>query len=189
MNIDYWLRRFSGKATCVMGKGAKLASSARIRNICNSDKHILVGDHTLISGELLAFPSQGNISVGKWCYVGEGSKLWAAMSITIGDRVLISHNVNIFDSLTHPINAQKRHHHYKTIMQSGHPPSIDLGAEPVTIKNDVWIGANACVLRGVTIEEGAIIGVGSVVTKNVPPYTIVAGNPAQVIRELNSDER
>jgi acetyltransferase-like isoleucine patch superfamily enzyme len=59
----------------------------------------------------------------------------------------------------------------------------------VTVGNDVWIGANACVLRGVALGEGAIVGTGSVVTKDVPPYTIVAGNPARVIRELTPDER
>jgi acetyltransferase-like isoleucine patch superfamily enzyme len=57
------------------------------------------------------------------------------------------------------------------------------------ISDFVWIGANVIILKGVTIGEGAIVGAGSVVTKDVPPYTIVAGNPARIIREIPENER
>jgi len=189
VNLDYWLRRLSGKATCVLGRGAKLMPSARIRNIGSDSQHIRIGIHSIVSGELLVFPHGGSISVGEWCYIGEGVRVWSAGSVDIGDRVLISHNVNIFDSLTHPLSARQRHAQFMEILKTGHPRSIDLGERPVTIKNDVWIGANACVLRGVTIGEGAVVGAGSVVTHDIQPYTIVAGNPARVIRELGPDER
>jgi galactoside O-acetyltransferase len=61
--------------------------------------------------------------------------------------------------------------------------------QPVTIESKAWIGFNVIILKGVTIGEGAIVGAGSVVTKDVPPYTIVGGNPARVIREIPPDER
>jgi acetyltransferase-like isoleucine patch superfamily enzyme len=61
--------------------------------------------------------------------------------------------------------------------------------KPVKINDRVWIGFNSIILKGVTIGEGGIVGAGSVVTKDVPPYTIVAGNPARVIREIPIDER
>lgn len=173
----------------MLGQGAKLMPSARIRNIRTDSRHINIGGHTLIAGELLVFPHGGNISIGEWCYIGEGARVWSSSSVDIGDRVLISHNANIFDSLTHPLGARQRHAQFRAIMLTGHPHSIDLGEQPVTINNDAWIGANACVLRGVTIGEGAVVGAGSIVTKDVPPYTIVAGNPARVIRELGPDER
>ena len=173
----------------MLAQGAKLMPSARIRNAGGDSRHIRIGGHSLVSGELLVFPHGGSISVGEWCYIGEGARVWSAGSVEIGDRVLIAHNVNIFDSLTHPLGARQRHAQFREIMLSGHPRSIDLGEQPVTVGNDVWIGANACVLRGVTIGEGAVVGAGSVVTKDVPPYTIVAGNPARVIRELGPDER
>jgi acetyltransferase-like isoleucine patch superfamily enzyme len=163
--------------------------SARIRNIRRDTRHIRVGGHTLVAGELLVFSHGGDISIGEWCYIGEGARVWSSGSIHIGDRVLISHNVNIFDSLTHPLNARQRHAQFKAIVQTGHPHSIDLGERPVIVGNDVWIGANACVLRGVTIGEGAIVGAGAVVTHDIPPFTTVAGNPAHVIRELGPDER
>jgi acetyltransferase-like isoleucine patch superfamily enzyme len=166
-----------------------LTPSARIRNIRGDNRLINISGHTLVAGELLVFPHGGEISIGEWCYIGEGTRIWSAASIDIGDRVLISHNVNIFDSLTHPLSAQQRHAQFRAIMSTGHPESIDLGERPVTLGNDVWIGANACVLRGVTIGEGGVVGAGAVVTSDVAPFTVVAGNPARIIRELEPDER
>jgi acetyltransferase-like isoleucine patch superfamily enzyme len=64
-----------------------------------------------------------------------------------------------------------------------------LGERVISIGSDAWIGANAIVLRGVMIGTGGIVGAGAVVTRNVPDYTIVAGNPAHPIRELTSSER
>lgn len=189
MNLDYWLRRITGRATCELGHGATLMSSARIRNIGGDSRRIRIGQHSVVAGELLVFAHGGEIALGEWCYVGEGARVWSAGSIVIGDRVLISHNVNIFDSLTHPLGASARHAQFRAIMTTGHPAAIDLGERPVRIGNDAWIGANACVLRGVTLGEGVVIGAGAVVTGDIPAYTIAAGNPARVIRELGPDER
>jgi acetyltransferase-like isoleucine patch superfamily enzyme len=75
------------------------------------------------------------------------------------------------------------------IASIGHPSQIDLGEEAVYIDDDVWIGAMSIILKGVTIGEGAIVGAGSVVTKDVPPWAIVAGNPAKIIREIGINER
>ena len=172
-----------------MERGARLGSSARIRNIRGHSQYIRVGGHTLIAGELLVFAHGGHISVGEWCYIGEGARIWSSDLVNIGDRVLISHNVNIFDSMTHPLNARERHAHFKAILLTGHPMDTNLGERPVIIGNDVWVGANSCILRGVTVGEGAIVGAGAVVIHDVTPYTIVAGNPARVIRELDPDER
>jgi len=131
----------------------------------------------------------GRIEMGSYCYVGDNSKLWSALSLTVGDRVLIGHNTSIFDSDTHPLNAAERHRQYVDIITKGHPAQIDLREAPVRIDDDVWIGCNVVVLKGVTIGRAAVVGAGSVVTKDVPPYVIVAGNPARVIRELAPDER
>ena len=60
--------------------------------------------------------------------------------------------------------------------------------EPLTIGNDVWIAANVCVLRGLTVGDGAVIGAGSVVTKDIPPYAIVVGNPAHVVKYRFAEE-
>lgn len=189
MNLNFLLKRLLGKATCELGEHACLCGSARIQNIRGITHCIRVGEHSIIKGELLIFSPDGELSIGEWCYVGEGTKIWSAKYISIGDRVLISHNVNIFDNLTHPYSASARHKQFVQISTVGHPTKIDLGEKAVIVDDDVLIGASATILRGVRIGQGAIIGAGSVVTKDVPPWTIVAGNPARVIREIPEHER
>jgi len=189
MNLDYLLQRILRRATCSLGSGAKLYPTARIRNALGKSEHIRVGSYSIVKGELLLFAHGGDIEIGEWCYVGDGVRIWSAKKIVIGDRVLISHNVNIFDNLTHPLSAIARHEQFRAIATSGHPLVLDLDEKVVNISADVLIGANTTILRGVNIREGAIVGAGSVVTHDVPPFTIVAGNPARVIRELRADER
>jgi acetyltransferase-like isoleucine patch superfamily enzyme len=189
MNLDYLIQKLMRRATCQLGRGASLGRTARIRNIANDDSCIRVGQNSIIQGELLVFAHGGRITLGDWCYVGEHTRIWSARSITIGDRVLISHGVNMFDSLTHPLDAKARHQQFRKIAKHGHPREIDLDERPVEICDDAWIGAGAFVMRGVTIGEGAIVAAASVVTDNVAPRCIVAGNPARVLRELDADER
>ncbi|MDD5435108.1 MAG: acyltransferase [Nitrospira sp.] len=183
------IRRLFNKPLCCSDKSAVLHPTARIFNILGDVNSITIGAFTHIRGELLTFSHGGKISIGHYCYIGEGSRIWSGKHIVIGDRVLIAHNVNIFDNSTHPLNPKARHEHYKAIITSGHPNKIDLSEEPVVIKNDAWIGCMSIILPGVTIGEGAIVGAGSVVTKDVLPYIIVAGNPARIIRELTPEER
>ncbi|KAH7466001.1 hypothetical protein KRP22_014984 [Phytophthora ramorum] len=90
--------------------------------------------------------------------------------ITIGDRVLIAPNVQLYTA-SHPLDPEVR--------SSG----IEVG-KPITIEDDVWIGGNAVVVPGVTIGRGSVIGAGSVVTKDVPPMCVYAGNPAKFIKKI-----
>jgi acetyltransferase-like isoleucine patch superfamily enzyme len=187
MNLDYLIQRLIGRPTCRLEEGAVLGSRARIRNIYGERDRIRVGPHSRVLGELLTFRHGGRIDVGSWCYIGESSRIWSAGSIVIGDRVLISHSANVFDNLTHPLSAKARHEQIKEIFKRGHPKDIELGERPVRIGDDAWIGANAIVLRGVNIGQGGVVAAGAVVTKDVPAYSMVAGNPAVVVRELGPD--
>lgn len=126
--------------------------------------------------------------MGDWCFVGDGTRIWSAAGIEIGDRVMISHNVNIFDNLTHSLSPVLRHRHFRDIATKGHPSDVDLGGMPVIIGDDAWIAAGATVLRGVKIGQGAIIGAGAIVTHDVLPWSIVAGNPAKLVRMLEPSE-
>jgi acetyltransferase-like isoleucine patch superfamily enzyme len=189
MNIDYLIQRMIGRATCRLQREAVLGSTARIRNIRGDADKIVVGSHSRILGELLTFAHGGEIRIGEWCYVGEGSRIWSAASVMIGNRVLISHSANVFDSLTHPLEATARHQQVRQIFERGHPRRISLDENPVNIRDDAWIGAGAIILRGVTVGEGGVVAAGAVVTKDVAPFTVVAGNPAVMVRELSPDER
>ena len=184
MNLRYLLQRALGKATCVKQRSTRLGASARLINIGGDSRKISLGANTVVNGELLVFAHGGQISIGDWCYVGEGSRIWSGASVEIGSRVLISHNVNVIDNQTHPLDSKARHAHFRHIYERGHPRHIDLGDRPVRIEDDAWIAAGAIVLKGVTIGRGAVIAAGSVVTRDVPAQVIVAGNPARIIRTL-----
>lgn len=177
------------KQDFLIGKGSVLYDGARIINNLQDDHAIEIGEFTHIKGELLTFGHGGKIKLGQYCFLGEQSRIWSSQSILIGDRVLISHNVNIFDNNTHPISAKQRHQQFKEIITTGQPKNIALSEKAVTICDDVLIGCMAIILKGVTLNQGSIIGAGSIVTKDVPPWTIVAGNPARIIREIPEDER
>jgi len=174
---------------CTRETGVVLYDTARIINNRHDASAINIGAFTHVKGELLTFGHGGKITIGEYCFIGEQTRIWSAKEITIGDRVLISHNANIFDNDTHPVNPKARHEQFKQIITTGQPKSIDLKERPVIIADDVLVGCNSVILSGVIIGRGAIIGAGSVVTGDVPPYTIVAGNPARVIREIPEDER
>jgi acetyltransferase-like isoleucine patch superfamily enzyme len=99
-------------------------------------------------------------------YINRYAKIRCYRAITIGHGVAISENVTIWDSDTHAIIGKE-----------------DEMTQPITIGNQVWIGANVTILKGVTIGDGAIIAAGSVVTKAVPAHCLAAGVPAKVIKE------
>ncbi len=183
------INRIKSRRSCICSSNAKIYDSARIINNMKLREKIEIGINSHIKGELLTFAHGGKISIGDNCYIGEQSRIWSAIEIKIGHRVLISHGVNIFDNSTHPISPSQRHKQFMQIIAGQHPQQINLNETPVLISNDVWIGCMSIILAGVTIGEGAVIAAGSVVTKDVPAYTIVGGNPASVIREISLDER
>jgi len=188
LNLHYLIRVLAGRTLCLRGVGSQIGRNARIINIGGPSNRISIGARSIVDGELLVFPHGGSISLGEWCYVGSGTRIWSGGSIEIGNRVLISNNVSIVDNLTHPISPKARHKQFQQIYSSGHPKDIELDDQPVRILDDAWIAMGATILRGVTIGRGAIVGAASVVTRDVPDYTIVAGNPARVIRILSLTE-
>lgn len=109
-----------------------------------------------------------NIHVGARTFFNSGCKFQDQGGIYIGDDVLIGHNV-VIATLNHLMEPHLR---------SGMIP------KPVRIGNKVWIGSNVTILPGVTIGDNAVVGAGSVVTRDVPPNTIVVGNPAKYIRSV-----
>jgi acetyltransferase-like isoleucine patch superfamily enzyme len=151
----------------------RFAAGAEVLNILGDRDAISIGAHTVVSGQLQTFGHAGRIEIGDWCFVGPGSRIWSSAHVRIGDRVLISHGVNVHDTNSHPVDAAERHAHYVAIVERGHPRQIDtIAAAPVVIGDDVWIGFNAIVMKGVTIGRGAIIAAGSIVTRDVPEFAL-----------------
>lgn len=114
-----------------------------------------------------------NITIGKNVWIQQGCTFFDRGGIIIGDDVYIAPKVNLI-TLNHVVNPYERS---TTI------------AKPIKIGNRVWIGIAATVLPGVTIGDNSIIGAGAVVTKDVPPNVIVAGNPAKIIRHIEVETK
>ena len=166
---------------CILHETAKLYPQSRIFNN-QSRADIVVGAHSVVLARLETFGHGGHIEIGQHCFIGELTNIWSASRITIGHRVLISHGVNIHDTNSHSLSAASRHQHFLDIFGSGHPKELsDVPTQPIHIDDDAWIGFGSTVLKGVTIGKGAVVGACSLVTKDVPPYAIVVGNPARVI--------
>lgn len=128
----------------------------------------LHGDVILYEGVGVRVTEGAQLSIGDHTYLNRSASIDCTQEITIGDYCAISDNVQILDSDFHPITCNG-----KTSTMS----------KPVHIGNHVWIGRSAIILKGVTIGDGAIVGAGSVVTRDVPARCLVAGNPARVIKE------
>lgn len=183
-SLKRFIYRAIGRPVGIFEQGVRLTRSADVINMGRSMADIHVGAGTILRGELVRLAHGGSIKVGRDCYLGNDSRIWSGARIVIGDHVLIAHNVNIFDNLTHPIDWQQRREHFRQIAGHGHPETIDLQDSPVTIGNDVWVGAYSMIMKGVTIGDRAIIAAGSVVTRDVAADMLVAGNPAKALRSL-----
>jgi acetyltransferase-like isoleucine patch superfamily enzyme len=172
----------------VSGSGTKIENS-RIINAQNIRSRISIGSDSLIYGaELLVYAHGGEIEIGNYCFVGPNSRIWSAKKISIGNRVLISHNVNIHDNNSHPIEADERHKDFVRISKIGYPLSANYNEKEILIGDDVWIGFNSIIMKGVRIGNGAIIGAGAIITKDVPDFAVVIGSPQRIIKynRLNS---
>lgn len=111
-----------------------------------------------------------NIRLGKGCFIQQGCTFFDRGGITIGNEVYIGPKVNLI-TLNHDPNPDNRSATY---------------GRPIVIEDKVWIGINSTILPGVTVGQGAIVGAGSVVTKDVAPNTIVGGNPARFIKNIET---
>ncbi|WP_312339850.1 acyltransferase [Sphingobacterium sp.] len=168
------------------GNNCYFRKSAKVENIGKDVNKIKLGNNVLIEGKLMVFKYGGTITIGNNVYIGENSNIRSGASIDIGNNVLISHNVNIIDSDSHEINYLERAESYKNLLKFGHPSEQgSVETAKIIIEDHVWISYGVSVLKGVTIGKGAIIAAGSVVTKDIAPFTLVAGNPARFIKQLN----
>ena len=167
-------------------EGTEFKRTAKVENISRNKESISIGKFSIFRGELLVFRHGGKIVIGDYCYVGEQSRIWSSVNIKIGNRVLIAHNVNIHDNNAHPIDSEERHNQFKQIITEKCHPSQDttLNEKPIVIEDDVWIGFNSTILKGVTIGKGSIVAACTLIVKDVPPNVIIAGNPAKIIKYL-----
>ena len=141
-----------------------------------------IGKKSLVASSFVFEKEGAIIEIGSNTFMG-GSVLSCANKIKIGDNVHIAWNVSILDHNSHPINHYLRRNDLpEQFLEKKNWDNVVIS--PTIICDDAWIGVNVIILKGIEIGAGAIVAAGTVVTKNVPPMTLVAGNPAQVIKEL-----
>lgn len=112
--------------------------------------------------------------IGKGCFINHNAYLMDGGGIWIGDNVFIGPSCGLYTAV-HPLLPSERNR------------GLEL-TKPIHIGSDCWLGASVVVLPGVTIGEGAVIGAGSVVAKDIPPHTIAVGNPARVMRKITEED-
>lgn len=146
-----------------------------------------IGESCQVRSRLVFEREHAMLAVGSRCFIGK-ALISITESVEIGNDVLISWGVTITDHNSHSLKFSERQCDVEE-WRGRTKRWIGVKVGKVVIQDKAWIGFNAIILKGVTIGEGAVVGAGSVVSRDVPPFTIVAGNPARVIRELRSDER
>jgi hypothetical protein len=148
-------------STLIIGDGAELRSTPRSNPLGPAHPVILT---TRRAGARLVIGTGFGMTGGTIC---------AEESISIGDHVVVGANTTITDTDFHPLDPALRRR-----------DPLAGQTRPVSIEDDVFIGMNCLILKGVTVGAGSVIGAGSVVTRSIPPGVIAAGNPARVVRKL-----
>lgn len=166
------LKDFFYKKNCITSNDNPIYPGGVVENLSNNPAKIKIGKNCVIKGRLLVFAHDGEIIIGDNVFIGERTEIWSSKSIKIGNNILISHDVNIADTNSHPIDQELRAQHYLEITKKGHPKSgklIDnIIAKPIVIDDYAWIGHSSSIKKGVKIGKNSIISSNSIVIKDVP---------------------
>ena len=165
-----------------------------IRHPLKGKIYLEIGTNCMIDGNFVFESEMGMIKVGDRCHIGNGS-LISRSRIVIGNDVTMAWGFTIYDHDSHSVNWDERMNdtvqEYEDVKKYNDPIfSKDwskVNTKPIIINDKVWIGMNVIILKGVTVGEGAVIGAGSVVTRDIAPWSVVAGNPARVVKILGAE--
>jgi acetyltransferase-like isoleucine patch superfamily enzyme len=164
------------------GERLRLGLKARIVSK-NREKMVTIGSDCAIRGVIRCEPG-GRVSIGNTVYVGDDVIISAQERVSIGDVTLIAHGVHIFDNDSHPTDPTQREAHFKAILGVPSMGGYKVATRPVSIGRRCWIGFNSAIMKGVTIGDEAIVAANSMVIADVPPQTLVAGNPARPVKSF-----
>jgi len=184
-------KEFHNNAT--LGEMTEVGSKAFIRNESKDKSRINVGHHSRIDGYIYC-KSSGKIEIGNYSTIQDEVQLQCLEHIKIGHYSVVAGGSVIMDNNNHRIEPEERVKHRIRAAPGGSGyPGLGDGYElsdsaPIIIEDVVWIGARCVILKGVTVGEGALVARNAVVTKDVPPYTIVAGNPARVVKQIEKPD-
>jgi acetyltransferase-like isoleucine patch superfamily enzyme len=149
--------------------------------------HLAVGHHCFIRDKIFFERPGARLTVGDRTYLGNGL-IAIAQSVEIGSDVMFGWGVTVVDHNSHSIRFSERGGDTERWLR-GEKDWSAVKIQPVRICDKAWIGFNATILKGVTVGEGSVVAAGAMVTKDVPAWSIAAGNPARVVRQIGPDER
>lgn len=172
--------RYRNAGKFSFGKNSKIAFW-RLRG---RGGRIRIGEDSIIHCSIDFDGPDGQVTIGDRCYLG-ASHLVCHTGIDIGNDVIMSWGITVVDHNSHSVNWNERKNDVALWMR-GEKDWTGVKIAPVKIGDKAWIGFGASILKGVQIGEGAVVGAHSVVTKNIPAYAVVAGNPAQIIRQMET---
>lgn len=163
-----------------------------LRHPDQGKKYLKIGSNCMIEGKFIFETETGYISIGDRCHIG-ASTLICRTGIVIGNDVTIAWNCTFYDHDSHSLNWEERKNdtiqEYKDMLNYNDPIKNKnwsvVRSAPIMVDDKVWIGLGVTILKGVHIGEGAVIAARSVVTKDVPAWTVVGGNPAKILKNLN----
>jgi acetyltransferase-like isoleucine patch superfamily enzyme len=179
-----------------MGK-SQLGPGFGVRFDCpREDVALQIGERCLLHNQFIFESAGGRITVGDGVFINGATSVISRSSIEIGNGVTIAWGCMIYDHDSHSLSYLDRiADHDQTLIDFAtgnmvaHKNWSKVATAPIRICDYAWLGFDVVVLKGVTIGEGAIVGARAVVTKDVPPWTIVAGNPARVVKEIPAELR
>jgi acetyltransferase-like isoleucine patch superfamily enzyme len=145
---------------------------------------IVIGDAVRLSGKSsFGFSNRAHaeplLEIGDGTFIGHGCSFSIGDSVRIGRHCLLAAGVGVLDLDGHPLDAEQRR---------AHQPTPADAIKPVVIGDDVWVGTDALIMKGVTIGDRSVVAARSVVTKDVPPDVVVAGTPARIVKRLREGE-
>ena len=169
-----------------VGTGTKVDGKIEVRK---AGGQVFIGEASIISGLIATETAVSKVTIGNSVFIGGNTVIDCALKIDIEDNVLISYQCILQDSDNHSTKFSLRKNDVADWMNGQQHDWDTTPQAAVKICKGAWLGARCIVLKGITIGEGAVVGAGSVVTKDVMPWTIVAGNPARFIKEIPTSER
>jgi acetyltransferase-like isoleucine patch superfamily enzyme len=165
----WWVRTFMNPFYHKKGKGSVVFGRARMDVM--PFNHFSMGNNATIEDFTFVNNGMGPVSIGDWSFIGAMNVIIGP--VTIGNHIMTAQNV-VMSGLNHGFSHVNTGFRYQPCTTS-----------PISIGDGCWIGANVVITAGVTVGQYCVIAAGSVVTKDVPPYTIVAGNPAKPLKQFN----
>ncbi len=172
------------RKVAIVGKSPKIVGPLVLNNA--KKEQLVIGDYVILRHSRLFCFGKGKLTIGNYCYLGDFTQIDAAEGVTIGNYCMLSNRIMIQDHTSHPLSPKKRREQLIDLQKKS-TDVYDTIIKKVIIEDNVWIGMDALILKGVTIGKNSIVGARAVVTGDVPSDSVVAGNPARVVRTLEGN--